>query len=86
MKETRIDRYIRQFAALGPDSPVMTATDNIAMDAFTGMSLYLDETLGSGPLTKAMKLMTNPAYSGQNGFYSPSSRKRVFNRAWPSRW
>jgi len=68
MKESRINRYIRQFAALGPDAPQMLETDSAAMDAFTGMALYLDETFGSAPLTSVLKMMTTPAYSGQNGF------------------
>ncbi len=68
IKETRIDRFIRQFAGLGPESPAMTAKDGTAMDAFIGMALYVEETQGSDCLASALKTMTTPAFSGPNGF------------------
>ena len=68
VKDTFIDRYIRQFAELGPDAPQLTGTDNTAMDDFIGMALYLNETQGSANLATALKNMINPMYSGQHGF------------------
>lgn len=81
VKESRIDCYVRQFAALGPNSPHMLETDNAAMDAFTGMALYLDETLGSTPLTNAMKMMTTPAFSGANGFRQSVEAQATFQQS-----
>jgi len=68
IKDNRIARNIRQFAALGPEAPAMTATDANAMDAFIGMALYLEETQGAANLADMLKSMTTPAFIGPNGF------------------
>ena len=68
VKTTRIDALIRQFAAQGPDSPALHATDEQAMNGFIGMALYLELTRGGTLLASNLKAMTTPSYAGDGGF------------------
>jgi len=72
VKETRLDRPMRQFAGLerGPEAPAMRAGDRKAMDSFIGMACYLELTRGGIYLANELKSMTSPSYAGDGGFLS----------------
>jgi len=64
----RIDQVIRRFAAIGPDSQVLTGTDKAAMDGFIGMACYLEISRGSQYLATLLKGLSTPTFGGPRGF------------------
>jgi hypothetical protein len=67
-REMRVDRLMRRFAVLGPESPLLQGTDLTALDGFVGLVLYLDCTRGSSLITTTLTRMTSPLYWGPSGF------------------
>ena len=67
VKDTRIVRVIRQYAAEGPEAPAMRASDRKAMENFIGMACYLELTRGGNYLVTELKGLTTPSYAGDGG-------------------
>jgi len=67
-QEARIERTIRQFAAMGPEMPQLSGKNAMAMDGCIGMALYWDLSRGSKALTAVLSSMHSPSFAGKFGF------------------
>lgn len=70
VRTLRVDRYLRQFLAAGPTADVLRGKDATAMDAFTGLALYLESARDGRVLAEPMLKMTTPTFGADKGFFS----------------
>jgi len=74
----RIDQMIRRFAAIGPDSQVLTGTDKAAMDGFIGMACYLEISRGSQYLATLLAGLSTPTFGGPQGFLETLAKQESY--------
>jgi hypothetical protein len=85
VREARIIRPLRLFAAQGPEALLQQrGTDARAMEAFVGMALYLELARGSVELSRGNKLLsrvlnsiTTPSLEGDGGFMRALERWEI---------